>query len=36
MSVKSEGLLEDVKTTSVFHHPVKAEIFQYLYLHFII
>ena len=24
MSVKPEGLLGDIKTTTVFHHPVKA------------
>ena len=26
MSVKPEGLLGDIKTTNVFHHPVKAKI----------
>ena len=26
MSVKPEGLLGDIKTANVFHHPVKAEI----------
>ena len=30
MSVKPEGLLGDIKTANVFHHPVKSE-FQYLY-----
>ena len=45
MSVKPEGLFGDIKaplvplygdikTTNVFHHPVKAKSeFQYLYLH---
>ena len=26
MSVKPEGLLGDIKTANVFHHPVKAKI----------
>ena len=26
MSVKPDGLLEDIKTANVFHHPVKAKI----------
>ena len=26
MSVNPEGLLEDIKTAHVFHHPVKAKI----------
>ena len=25
MSVKPEGLLGDIKTANVFHHPVKAK-----------
>ena len=25
MSVKTEGLLDDIKTANVFHHPVKAK-----------
>ena len=37
MSVKPEGLLGDIKTANVFHHPVKLKSeFQYLYLHFIL
>ena len=45
MSVKPEGLLGDIKTANVFHHPVKSESqylylseseFQYLYLYFIL
>ena len=26
LSVKPEGLFGDIKTTNVFHHPVKAKI----------
>ena len=26
MSVKPEGLLGDIKTVNVFHHPMKAKI----------
>ena len=26
MSVKPEGLLGDIKTTNVYHHPMKAKI----------
>ena len=29
MSVKPEGLLGDIKTANVFHHPVKALIFTF-------
>ena len=39
MSVKPEGLLEDIKRANVFHHPVKAKLkseFRYLYLHFML
>ena len=37
MPVKPEGLLGDIKTANVFHHPVKAKSeFQYVYLHFIL
>ena len=37
MFVKPEGLLTDINTPNVFHHPVKTEsVFQYLYLLYIL
>ena len=36
MPVKPEGILRDIKSANVFHHPVKAKNLNFSTLHFIL